>query len=91
MDEALRGVKHPCPVKGCSVTLVPGDKLMCYRHWHMVPQDLRTEVWSYWYHLQRVHRRETTDSYESVLALHTEACKRAIEAVDRQLTAGASA
>ena len=38
---------HQCPVDGCLV-MVSAALLMCARHWRMVPESLRAEVWATW-------------------------------------------
>lgn len=36
---------HPCTAKGCTTT-VGADRLMCPRHWSLVPADLKLRVWA---------------------------------------------
>lgn len=35
---------HHCHAAGCRIA-VPPEKLMCRRHWAMVPLDIRNAVW----------------------------------------------
>lgn len=35
---------HACPVPGCGVR-IPGEHLMCAKHWYCVPKGLRDRVW----------------------------------------------
>lgn len=37
-------IEHHCHAIGCTTTCVP-ERLMCLRHWRMVPKDLQREVW----------------------------------------------
>ena len=39
---------HTCPVEGC-IAVVAHDKLMCRRHWHLVPPDLQAAVYNHWH------------------------------------------
>jgi hypothetical protein len=46
----LTGLALPvghCPVSGCSEEIDPSH-LMCRRHWHQVPKQLRDRVWATW-------------------------------------------
>lgn len=36
---------HPCKAKGCK-RIVAHDRLMCIRHWRMVPRPVQLDVWS---------------------------------------------
>lgn len=38
-------MSHICKAKGCD-RVVDDDKLMCVRHWRMVPRDVQQKVWS---------------------------------------------
>jgi len=38
---------HECPVGACRARVAP-QLLMCGFHWMMVPQELRSAVWSAW-------------------------------------------
>jgi len=40
------GVRH-CPISGCGDQIDP-SRLMCRRHWYMVPKETRDEVWATW-------------------------------------------
>src|SRR5215217_8839078 len=39
---------HECPVDGCRAR-VGHDKLMCLKHWRMVPADMGFELYSAYY------------------------------------------
>jgi len=43
----MTATTHTCPVHTCG-RQVGGDKLMCPRHWLMVPPELRRAVWGAW-------------------------------------------
>lgn len=36
---------HKCPVEGCRHTDVDQDRVMCWKHWGMVPRDLQNQVY----------------------------------------------
>jgi len=36
---------HRCHARGCNVA-VPPKRLMCRRHWFMVPREIRNRVWA---------------------------------------------
>jgi hypothetical protein len=36
-----------CPVPGCHAQIDP-SRLMCRRHWYLVPKQLRDRVWATW-------------------------------------------
>jgi hypothetical protein len=36
-----------CPVPGCG-SLIDPSRLMCRRHWYLVPKQLRDWVWATW-------------------------------------------
>ncbi|KWU24721.1 hypothetical protein AS149_31745 [Burkholderia cenocepacia] len=38
---------HTCHAKGCAVPVHP-EKLMCGRHWRMVPRRLQLAVWRHY-------------------------------------------
>jgi hypothetical protein len=66
---------HPCAVGGCP-RRIPGHKLMCSRHWTMVPKRTRDLVHAAW-------RRYDL----GILSLGTlrAAQQRAIDAVEAQV------
>ncbi len=43
----LPGGSLPCPVPGCS-RQISKARLMCRRHWNLVPKELRDRVWATW-------------------------------------------
>jgi hypothetical protein len=63
--------EHRCPIDGGRVQ-VPEIRLMCGRHWWMVPEGIRREIW-------RQYRRYPTGP------AHRRACAEGIAAVNRQL------
>jgi len=38
---------HHCHARNCT-TAVPPEKLMCLRHWRMVPKAIQREVWKHY-------------------------------------------
>lgn len=36
-----------CPIPGCGEQIDP-TRLMCRRHWYLVPKELRDRVWATW-------------------------------------------
>jgi hypothetical protein len=36
-----------CPVSGCREQIDP-SRLMCRRHWYLVPKQIRDRVWATW-------------------------------------------
>lgn len=47
---------HTCHAKGCNVKVDP-SKLMCRRHWKLVPEPLRTAVWATYRRGQEIDKR----------------------------------
>lgn len=45
MDERRRN--HHCHAIGCAVIVVP-ERLMCKRHWSLVPRPLQQAVWQHY-------------------------------------------
>jgi hypothetical protein len=39
-------VSHPCPVRVCTWTVEDDDKLMCPKHWRMVPRWVQSAVYA---------------------------------------------
>lgn len=62
---------HLCPVPGGDRD-VPGDMLMCTRHWYTVPKAIRAALWRAW------KNGEGTGSAEHVAAMR--ACIKAADA-----------
>lgn len=63
---------HQCPANGCTEQ-VDHERLMCVKHWYMVPRPLRRAVWT---------------EYERGDAItHARVCARAIDVVNRKLAA----
>ena len=46
-----------CPINGCSKQIDP-SRLMCRRHWYLVPKLLRDRVWATWRSGAGVHSAE---------------------------------
>lgn len=38
---------HHCHAAGCTAN-VPPERLMCYKHWKMVPKDVQRRVWTHY-------------------------------------------
>lgn len=64
---------HDCPIDGCQHQ-VPPNKLMCKRHWAMVPGNLGSAVYSAW-----------NWGAGAGTERHTAACQAAIDSVHQQL------
>ena len=76
---------HRCPILRCP-TMVAHDRLMCAKHWRMVPQPLQRAVLRTW----RARLRRRGD--QVALRAHLQACEDAEAAVEdrtpRELFAG---
>lgn len=68
---------HACTITGCEEA-VPRDKLMCPRHWRMVPKPLQTAVYAAW------HRLIEGDDRTAARA-HVMACSAATRAVEGKI------
>jgi hypothetical protein len=69
---------HDCPIDGCQHQ-VPRNKLMCVRHWALVPSELGKAVYAAW---KGGHGAGTPE--------HAAACQAAIDAVHAKLQEAAS-
>lgn len=69
-----------CPIDEC-VETITSERVMCRRHWYMVPRDLRSEVWDAW--------RERLESPldQSLVGRYEQAKAAAIEAVNAKVRA----
>lgn len=50
MGRYVRGAEamtHACQIPHCRA-LIPDDRLMCLKHWRMVPRDLQRDVWRHY-------------------------------------------
>lgn len=65
--------QHKCPVEGCRHTDVADDRVMCFKHWGMVPRDLQNQVYR-WAKVSSARRR--------IVPEHLQAVRAAIEAVN---------
>ena len=63
---------HKCAALGCT-TQVPVAKLMCARHWRLVPKALQENVVATW------NRRTLKDA--ATCEAHLAACREAMKAV----------
>lgn len=70
-------MKHRCQVDGCEL-MVPRDQLMCFGHWRKVPGELQRIVLAQW-------------NGGEISATYMQAREAAIQAVDKQRVAPASA
>lgn len=52
MSRRVKGLSHLCAAPGCD-KVVPGDVLMCYPHWRLVPGPLRRRVTIAWRDFER--------------------------------------
>lgn len=39
--------KHKCLARGCDEQL-PASRLMCLRHWRMVPREIQDRIWKHY-------------------------------------------
>lgn len=65
--------QHKCPVEGCRHTDVDQDRVMCWKHWGMVPKDLQNQVYR-WAAMSKKRGRIQSE--------HLQAIRQAIEAVN---------
>lgn len=66
---------HACPVEGCKHTDVSTDRVMCWKHWAMVPRDLQNSVYR-WAKVSAERKRIQTE--------HLQAVRSAIESVNNK-------
>jgi hypothetical protein len=64
-----------CPVIGCGEQIDP-SRLMCRRHWYLVPRQLRDRVWATWLSGAGVL---STEHQEAVL-MAIAACQEVVDA-----------
>jgi hypothetical protein len=64
---------HACPIEGCKHDDVPVDRVLCFKHWSMVPRDLQNQVYR-WAKVSSQRRRIQSE--------HLQAIRSAIEAVN---------
>jgi hypothetical protein len=55
-----------CPIQRCSCQIDP-SRLMCRRHWYMVPKDMRDRVWATWRSGQGAFGREHQDAVRAAI------------------------
>lgn len=58
-------MSHECPINGCG-TVVSDEKLMCYRHWSIVPVHLQRDVTQQW----RASNRMNAASRDRLIAIN---------------------
>lgn len=58
---------HRCHARNCEAP-VPPKMLMCRKHWWMVPEPLRREVWRLYRPGQEVDKRPTREYLEAANA-----------------------
>jgi hypothetical protein len=51
---------HTCHALGCDLK-VPPKRLMCLKHWRMVPNQIQDQVWAYYRPGQEIDKRPTKD------------------------------
>ena len=73
---------HACHAEGCSKPCPP-KHLMCGRHWAMVPQAERNEIWRHYRPGQEVDKRPTPE-YLVAMKAATDAVAR-VEGVQGRL------
>ncbi|TCS35832.1 hypothetical protein EDC30_109131 [Paucimonas lemoignei] len=67
---------HTCHIPHCPVA-VPPERLMCLKHWRMVPKDLQRDVWR--------HYRPGQCNDKNPSAAYLGAARAAIQAVQDKL------
>ena len=55
---------HTCHAIGCTTSCKP-EYLMCYRHWQLVPIELKRNVWRYYRHGQCADKKPSRAWYEA--------------------------
>lgn len=65
-------MSHHCHAKNCT-KVVPPSKLMCLKHWRMVPRELQRAVWATYRPGQEVDKKPSRE--------YLEAARAAIDAV----------
>lgn len=60
-------MKHLCHAIGCTVA-VPPSKLMCLKHWRMVPKALQHAVWEHYVPGQERRKDPSRDYLVAALA-----------------------
>lgn len=51
---------HLCHAEGCDLLVKP-ERLMCLRHWRMVPRELQRDVWAHYVAGQEKTKRPTRE------------------------------
>lgn len=64
-----------CPIAGCGALIDP-SRLMCRRHWYLVPRRLRDRVWATWRGGEGALRRE----HQEAVLIAIAACQEAVNA-----------
>ena len=59
--------KHTCAARNCDV-VVPPSRLMCGRHWRMVPPGLQAAVWRHYRPGQGRDRRPSREYLRAMMA-----------------------
>jgi hypothetical protein len=62
-----------CPVPGCDHLIDP-SRLMCRRHWYVVPKQLRDQVWATWRSGEGVFSREHQDAVLEAISTAAARC-----------------
>lgn len=57
-----------CPVTGCDEQIDP-SRLMCRRHWYLVPKLLRDRVWATWRSGEGAHSAEHRQAVLSAITI----------------------
>ena len=77
---------HHCHAKGCT-RIVPPSKLMCLRHWRMVPRELQRAVWATYRPGQESDKRPSREYLEAArAAIHAVAAKEEAQQCELSLT-----
>lgn len=58
-------MNHHCHARGCKVEVKP-ELLMCFRHWMMVPKNLRHQVWKTYRKGQEVDKEPSEEWHQAV-------------------------
>ena len=64
---------HACPIEGCKHDDVTVDRVLCHKHWAMVPRDLQNQVYRW---------AKISGKRGKVQSEHIQTIRSAIEAVN---------
>ena len=56
---------HKCFADGCQAQ-VRADRMMCFKHWRMVPPDIQRQIWRHWQKDRREHLKWAARAFYAV-------------------------